>query len=140
MEGVQLGELRDEQASEAYIATLEALTNEEREIMISAIRAAKDTYGYTIEHHYCFRNAQIMTLADHDLHSGSRSLKYFEGRIVSNRGAEPHAWIEINGKIVDTTLMCSPEGLKALAKTKYYFKQEVSLDDWSARQILYQWS
>jgi hypothetical protein len=124
-----LSEKRGQQSSETYIAMMEALTIDERGVVISAIRASEAAYGYRIEHHFCFRNSQILTLADHDLPRGSRSLRYFEGHIVSDQGAAPHAWIEINGKIVDTTLMCSPQGLRVLAKTKYYFKQEVPLED-----------
>jgi hypothetical protein len=71
----------------------------------------------------------MLMLADHELPSGSKSLRYFEGHVVSDQGATTHAWIEINGKIVDTTLMCSLQGLRVLAKTQYYFKQEVPPGD-----------
>lgn len=101
----------------------------ERKIVIDTINAAEATYGHKIEHHFCFRNSQILIRADHELPGGSKSLRYFEGHVVSNQGAAPHAWIEINGKIVDTTLMCSPQGLRVLAKTQYYFKQEVPPED-----------
>ena len=108
---------------------METLDPVERKIVIDAINAADTKYGHKIEHHFCFRNSQILMLADHELPSGSKSLRYFEGHVVSDRGAAPHAWIEINGKIVDTTLMCSLQGLRVLAKTQYYFKQEVPPGD-----------
>jgi hypothetical protein len=126
--GASLSENRERQPSEIHIETLEALTIDERAAVINAIRASEAAYGYRIEHHFCFRNSQILTLADHELEGGSSSLRYFEGHIVSNEGAVPHAWIEINGKIVDATLMCSPQGLRVLTKTQYYFKKEVPLE------------
>ncbi len=118
---------REPQPSEAHIKTMDSLTLDERAVVIHAIIAAEAAYGFRIEHHFCFRNSQILTMADHELPGGSKSLRYFEGHIVSDQGLVPHAWIEINGNIVDTTLMCSPQGLRALAKTKYYLKQEVPL-------------
>jgi len=124
-----LSETRFQQPPAAYIETMETLDPVERKIVIDAINAAEATYGHKIEHHFCFRNSQILMLADHELPGGSKSLRYFEGHVVSDQGAAPHAWIEINGKIVDTTLMSSPQGLRVLAKTQYYFKQEVPPGD-----------
>lgn len=124
-----MSETRSVQPSVAHIGTLENLDSNERQIVIAAINAVKAEYGHEIEHHFCFRNSQLLMQADHALESGSRSLRYFEGHVVSNEGAAPHAWIEINGKVVDTTLMCSAQGLRVLAKTLYYFKQEVPPPD-----------
>jgi len=120
-----LSETRSAQPSVAHIQTMENLDPNERQIVIDAINAVKAEYGYEIEHHFCFRNSQLLMQADHALESGSRSLRYFEGHVVSSEGMAPHAWIEINGKVVDTTLMCSSQGIRVLTKTVYYFKQEV---------------
>jgi hypothetical protein len=98
------------------IANLASLTDVEREIINNALRAAKGTYGYEVEPHQCFRNAQSVLISDHDSITGSKSLRYFEGYLPSPDGAAPHAWIEINGKPVDITLMSSEEGLRLLEK------------------------
>ena len=103
-------------AMEKQIANLISLTDAEREVINSAIRGAKETYGYEIMPHQCFRNAQAVLLSDYDSAAGSKSLRYFEGYLPSPDGAAPHAWIEIDGKLVDITLMCSEEGLRLLKK------------------------
>jgi hypothetical protein len=43
---------------------METLTIDERQVVINAIRASEAAYGHRIEHHLCFRNSQILTLAN----------------------------------------------------------------------------
>jgi hypothetical protein len=119
----------DRSTLKVQIAASDFLTQEEQRIINSAVRSAKEKYGYEIEPHYCFRNAQAVLMSDYNSPFGSKSLRYFEGYVPSPDGAAPHAWIEINGKVVDITLMCGDEGLRVLGKIKYFFKREVLIDD-----------
>ncbi len=118
----------DRLSSGNHDAVLASLTQAEQEIVKSAIRIAKKAYGYEIEPHFCFRNAQSVMMADHNSPAGSKSLQYFEGYVPSPEGVAPHAWIEIHGKVVDITYMCCEAGLRVMSKIKYYGKQEVLIN------------
>jgi hypothetical protein len=122
-------EQADRLTLETQIAALPFLTRAEQEIINDAIRTARHAYGYEIEPHYCFRNAQTVLVSDFCSPTGSNSIQYFEGFVPSPDGAAPHAWIEINEKIVDITLMCSEAGLRVLPKIRYYVKREVPIGD-----------
>lgn len=118
----------DRPSSGNHSTDLASLTQAEEESVKSAIRIAKEAYGYKIELHFCFRNAQSVMMADHNSPAGSQSLQYFEGYVPSPEGVAPHAWIEIHGKVVDITFMCCEAGLRVMSKIRYYGKQEVPIN------------
>lgn len=96
--------------------------------MQKAAALAADTFGYVVELHQCFRNAQSLVVADHTHPEGSRSLCYHEGLIPSQEGAAPHAWLTLNGKIVDVTLQVDQNYEKLFKKIVYYQSKLVPPD------------
>ena len=105
------------------------LTNAEEAIVKKAVTLAQQT-GATVMPHMCFSNAQAVFCADHTHIEGSRQLCYHEGYIPSSYGAAPHAWLSINGKIVDPTLQADAENAGInfevlFKKIDYYFAEKL---------------
>jgi hypothetical protein len=69
----------------------------------------------------CFYNAQMMTLTD-SYHETQR-VKYHEGYVWTGIMPIPHAWITLDGKIVDVTLSTDPES------TQRFFDGEPPRED-----------
>jgi len=78
--------------------TKEVLSPEEQALVDEAVARASET-GYTVAPHECFRNAQTLLMAE-----VGRRFSYWEGYLPHPEGAAPHAWLTLNGKIVDLTL------------------------------------
>jgi hypothetical protein len=68
----------------------------------------------------CWRNAQRLILRDH---CEEKRLRYWEGLMD---GSIPHAWLTINGKVIDVTQeavrrKCKRDGIEATSAPPDYF-------------------
>lgn len=104
-----------------------SLTAEEQAVVDRAIALAAKS-GYIMELHQCFRNAQAVLAADHTHPEGSRTLCYHEGYAPAPEGAAPHAWVTVNGKIVDVTLQVSDKYESLFDKIKYYGAEMIPVE------------
>ena len=95
------------------------------------IKKALKRIGFIPEKKKCFYNAQMLALTDN-----SGQIKYCEGYALSIIPLN-HAWIEINGKVVDVTWEKDGGGhiLGTFPDTKSYFGFNMSNSDIRKKQL-----
>jgi hypothetical protein len=103
------------------------LTTGEQGVVDKAVELA-ELRGYVMELHQCFRNAQSVLAADHDDPTGSKRLRYHEGYVPAPEGAAPHAWLTIDGKIVEITLRVSENYERLFEKIEYYAAETIAAE------------
>ena len=65
--------------------------------------------GLAMEAKQCFHNASLLVLVDHMRES---RMRYFEGLCYSGTLPVHHAWVELDGKLVDLTRSLRPEAVE----------------------------
>jgi len=96
-EGFQYLSAEDYVADKGRAFDSAPLTDEEREVVLAALEPLVDR-GYFFAPKQCFHNSQLLKLSDR-----SGLLTYVEGFAFSGLLPVHHAWLTINGKVVDTT-------------------------------------
>jgi hypothetical protein len=83
---------------EGKIYKSQPFTSEERRIVLKRIKSLNGTFAPN----QCFSNSGKLAMADH-----KENIKYVEGFIFKKEIGVPilHAWNEINGKVIDITLI-----------------------------------
>lgn len=87
----------------------------------------------------CYQNAQ--TLLFHEHLRGERRFVYHEGYMLSAGGplAVHHAWLTLNGKVVDPTADALRRGREVTRTEKFhYFGLPVKLEHVAAHQVMHQ--
>lgn len=75
-----------------------ALTADERDVVRAAAAEARAAWACTFEVRECFWNAQLLAMSD-----PTEALRYCEGFAQGHLIPVHHAWVTINGKVVDLT-------------------------------------
>lgn len=83
---------------EGKVYQSQPFTSEERKFVLKRIKSLNGTFAP----HHCFSNSGKLAMADH-----KEKIKYVEGFIFKEEIGIPilHAWNEINGKVIDITLI-----------------------------------